>query len=252
MDIIYQNRSVLPTVKNTPAIYGWLNTVNGKWYVGQTKILRCRLRKYNRLNFTSQRIFYNAVTKYGIDKFICYKLMDCCPSIVALNYWEKWFIHEKNSMSPYGYNLRNGGDARDLSESTIRHMIASNKVKWTDELFCKKMLKRDTDRKMNTAMKKLLLHEYIEMRPLSSILQAKAMKDASLISNMDFLEKWRQLDPIIQKNYLLKYSITNPLKLSKYIKIAIKNGSLNGGYMIKYNPKSNNNTNLFVHYGRRG
>lgn len=96
-------------VKNVAGIYYWRNDINGKGYIGQTLHIRKRCCEYKRMSFRGQTLFYSAVIKYGLNNFTCYKLMECCPSVVALDYWETYWIKRLDTFGPNGYNQTSGG-----------------------------------------------------------------------------------------------------------------------------------------------
>lgn len=132
MTILCEHGEVTDAAKKTAGIYYWKNNVNGKGYVGQTLNLRTRTQSYRNQPNPRQRLLYFAIQKYGFENFTCYKVMDCCPSKVALNYWEKYWVKTLDTFGPNGYNLSIGGGARDelsiaRQKATIRF---NNREKW--------------------------------------------------------------------------------------------------------------------------
>lgn len=105
---------------NECGIYCFTNKINGKCYVGQGINLKKRLRSHysamKRQNVTNM-IFYTAVAKYGIENFDLEVLEFLDPALELtqlkslLDEKEKFYIKEKNSYVPNGYNQTLGGDA---------------------------------------------------------------------------------------------------------------------------------------------
>jgi len=112
MTVLCEHGKVTDVTTKTAGIYYWRNNINGKGYVGKTLNLKSRMNDYVKMRFKTQRAFYAAVKKYGLQNFTCYKVMDCCPSDVALNYWETYWIRELDTFidGGHGYNLTTGGD----------------------------------------------------------------------------------------------------------------------------------------------
>jgi len=145
MDILVSSGSVQPSDSES-AIYCWRNHENGKQYVGQSLDTKKRIMDYPD-HIRGQRLIYKAMSKYGLENFSCYKVMDCCPSKVALNYWETYWIKALDTLSPNGYNLRSGGGQYNtLSEESRKKMSLShkgkapaNKGKKMSDEFCKKI-----------------------------------------------------------------------------------------------------------------
>jgi group I intron endonuclease len=120
----------------TAGIYYWRNNVNGKGYVGQSIDICKRLRghksniKYKR----KSEPFYLAIYKYGADAFTCYKVMDCCPSYIALNYWEAYWVKELDTFGENGYNQTAGGSNCGCSLNTKTKIGNANRGRQhTDE-----------------------------------------------------------------------------------------------------------------------
>jgi group I intron endonuclease len=92
------------------------NKINGKIYIGQTnRSIKTRLREH-RTGKIGCRAIYNAIQKYGWDNFE--KDWYECPN-EDLNFDEDLLVSEMGTLSPDGYNLREGGGANGkLSEET--------------------------------------------------------------------------------------------------------------------------------------
>lgn len=101
-------------------IYKRQNKINGKIYIGQHQYDKEGI-DYNYLG--SGSIFKKALSKYGNDNFT-YELLESCENIDQLNERESYYIRIFDSVSPKGYNLRDGGKGKVLSEEA--HIILSN------------------------------------------------------------------------------------------------------------------------------
>ena len=98
-------------------IYIAKNVINGKGYIGQTiRAIEARLKEHEKGQSKGCSAFHGAIQKYGWTNFEidCYECHD-----EDLNKHEKWMINLMGTLSPDGYNLREGGGARGkLSEET--------------------------------------------------------------------------------------------------------------------------------------
>ena len=99
-------------------VYEFVNKINGKIYVGQAKDFKSRIRchRCNAKSYKNTNPFYNAIRKYGWDNFIINIIEEC--DVKLLNDREEYWIQEKNSLYPNGYNLMKGGSQYEMSEDT--------------------------------------------------------------------------------------------------------------------------------------
>ena len=116
MIVLCEQGKIAEAATKTAGIYYWKNNLNGKGYVGQSLNLKKRIRTYLRRRFADIPRFYSSVQKYGLENFTCYKVMDCCPSKVALNYWETYWIKALDTFGPNGYNMTTGGNANSITD----------------------------------------------------------------------------------------------------------------------------------------
>ncbi|MBR2518752.1 MAG: GIY-YIG nuclease family protein [Selenomonadaceae bacterium] len=87
-------------------IYLLIDGTNDLEYVGQTKRsaeLRFREHKYEKSYIGS------AIRAHGAGNFVIAILKECANQ-QELDYWEKYFIKWRDTKSPNGYNLTEGGD----------------------------------------------------------------------------------------------------------------------------------------------
>lgn len=85
-------------------IYKTTNLVNGKIYVGQHKS-NCFDAKY----YGSGKILKQAISKFGIDSFIC-ELIEWCETKEQIEEREIFWIAKYDSCNPnIGYNISEGG-----------------------------------------------------------------------------------------------------------------------------------------------
>lgn len=123
-------------------IYSYINTINGKVYVGQTTRPKVRHKQHVQaaLNNLDKTIFHKAIRKYGIQSFV-YKIekIVVCNSYKLyrkqIDFYEAVFIELYNSKTK-GYNMTNGGGnvwnneskkGRRLSEEHRRKISESEK-----------------------------------------------------------------------------------------------------------------------------
>jgi len=89
-------------------IYNATNKINGKGYIGQTiRPIKERLKAHLKKS-SNCKAFYGAIKKYGWENFVIdwYE----CPDD-ELNKHEKWMVKLMGTLSPDGYNLKEGGGA---------------------------------------------------------------------------------------------------------------------------------------------
>lgn len=89
-------------------IYVITNTVNSLQYVGITKNLKKRWYQHRNADGTS-RYLHPSIRKYGIENFVFSHIADVFD-LESAKFLEKLLIKEKNTKSPYGYNLTDGGE----------------------------------------------------------------------------------------------------------------------------------------------
>jgi group I intron endonuclease len=91
-------------------IYMIKNKINGKIYIGQTiRSIKKRLGQHKIGQSKKCRAIYNAIKKYGWRNFE--KDWYECPD-EDLNFDEELLVREMKTLSPDGYNLREGGGSR--------------------------------------------------------------------------------------------------------------------------------------------
>ncbi len=106
-------------------IYEFINNSNQKVYVGQAIDYKQRIRthKFN-LKQDKNTPFYNALKKYGWENFSINIIEECEEN--KLNEREVYWIEEKNSLYPNGYNLLEGGNQAKHTDIT-KQKISSGK-----------------------------------------------------------------------------------------------------------------------------
>jgi len=105
-------------------IYKITNSINDKVYIGQT--VRTINRRWSRhkgaLRESNKTPLYNAIRKYGWDKFKIEEI-DGANSLSELNYKEWLLIHKYNTLWPNGYNMREGGQNSGFPEKSKKKVI---------------------------------------------------------------------------------------------------------------------------------
>lgn len=103
---------VYKSLEKIPAVYSLRNTLNGKYYIGETMNLKRRMEEYfhssNRVKV--DRIIHKAIEKYGLENFLFeyYYL----PSFKKedLLQLEEEMIRRYGSLTPNGYNVCKRGN----------------------------------------------------------------------------------------------------------------------------------------------
>lgn len=90
------------------AIYGILNTVNGKLYIGQSRNLEKRWKAEKKAEGVNKHLKMS-MKKYGLDNFHFFILEEC--EVKDLNNRERFYIKLYHTFNPeFGYNKTSGGD----------------------------------------------------------------------------------------------------------------------------------------------
>jgi group I intron endonuclease len=118
-------------------IYKITNLKNDRCYIGQTT--KENPWKRIRVHYRDSTMSYinKAITKHGESCFKWEILMTCFDK-KGLNRMEKYFVKYFNSMSPNGYNLKEGGDCGGKSSKITKlkqslkrkHLLKNKTPKW--------------------------------------------------------------------------------------------------------------------------
>lgn len=117
-------------MENSYCVYMHTNKINGKKYVGQTKMKPEERwgRKGHRYKECTH--FFNAIKKWGFDNFE-HEIVYSGLSHTEANKKEQELIELYNTRnSKYGYNLREGGSNGGLSEESKKKLSVSRKGKY--------------------------------------------------------------------------------------------------------------------------
>jgi len=117
-------------------IYRIVNKITGKSYIGQTSILLSRRFAQHFDKSCKGRSLFKDGEIYGIDNFSIEELFDS-EDPEELDLQERKFIHEFNSIIPYGYNTQSGGfsgftfsaSEESKSKNSISHTLTANRKK---------------------------------------------------------------------------------------------------------------------------
>lgn len=78
-------------------------------------------------NYEPSMVLYKAMRKYGIENFYIELLEDNLYGNNLLNEKEKYWIEQYNSLVPFGYNVRQGGE--DCGRKEVYKIdIETNKI----------------------------------------------------------------------------------------------------------------------------
>lgn len=113
-------------------IYTHTNKLDGKVYVGQTwqepnRRWRKGSKKY--ISYRTTLVFYAALQKYGWENFES-EIVAYCQTQEEMNRMEEFYIKERNSLAPNGYNLRDICDGREKhTQETIEKIREKAKLR---------------------------------------------------------------------------------------------------------------------------
>jgi len=147
-------------------IYGILNNITGKWYIGQSKNVPRRTMEYLNMKIKSgQKLIYRALKKYGIQNFTCYKLEEC--KLNELSERELYWGSKLNSMCPTGYNLSLGGQGNKIISEETRLKMSKSSIGHKRNMGHKHS--EETKEKMSLSAKLVLTPERIEKMRIANI-----------------------------------------------------------------------------------
>lgn len=164
-------------------IYKITNKINGKLYIGQTT--RTIERRFRDHCTSSKSAISLAISKYGKENFNIEVIYEA-SSLEELNIKEIEFIKQFNSISPNGYNLREGGDNSSFGEETRKRMSESAKRK--------PKMTEDTKRKISESRKGE--KHYLYKKKLS-VKQRKILSDHAKLRTGD-------KNPMFNKNHTVE------------------------------------------------
>ena len=134
-------------------IYKATNTINNKYYIGQTiRSLEKRIDGHLKDSKNPKFYFHFAIKKYGIEKFK-WTILEFCYSQKELDEKEMWYIKHFKSFGEVGYNLTEGGSGsggHKCSEESRKKMSEYHKGKKMSEETKKKMSDSQKGKKLGT------------------------------------------------------------------------------------------------------
>lgn len=117
--------------ERTYCVYMHTNKVNGKKYIGQTKMKPEERWGSKGHRYRECTHFFNAIKKWGFDNFE-HEIVYSGLSHIEANEKEQELIELYNTRNlKYGYNLREGGSNGGLSEESKRKLSELRKGKYT-------------------------------------------------------------------------------------------------------------------------
>lgn len=204
-------------------IYKIKNNINEKIYVGQTtKTLDFRKKEHIRASrYTGYKnsIIYQAIRKYGIENFT-FELVEECENIL-LNNKEIFYIEQFKTISPYGYNMTEGGEANPTTSWEVREKIRKSALG--------RKVSEETRKKMSLAQ--LGNKNYFYNKKHSQETKDKISK------NHGMRGKFGKLNPISRKVVRLDKITNKELEEYESLEIAAK-------WIIKNGRKSANSSNI--------
>ena len=117
-------------------IYCYTNKQNGKKYVGQTNNIKRRYKQHKDDSFANysdaryNQAIHCAIRKYGLDNFD-FEILEVLENKTSeeVNERETYWIREKNSLAPNGYNLKATGEANRGRNSSSLSDADKNEIR---------------------------------------------------------------------------------------------------------------------------
>jgi group I intron endonuclease len=246
---------------NKGEIYIIKNIINNKIYIGQTKCVisgrkygaktRWQVHKYRASKCSNDcNIFYNAIRKYGEEKFQMNILIKC--NIDDLDFYEKKYIKEYNSLYPNGYNIENGG-----------HLNKKLSDKTKDELSELKRFKHIKNKDDINEIKEIMIKFDIKNLPRGFMYTSYNNKKGFLVSIDGKIKGFTSNNRTIEENFELALKYYNIYKNNENVEEFINKVNLDEklkckSKRIKYdeviNAMKNLNINelpLYIRYEKR-
>jgi len=111
-------------------IYGFRNSINGKWYIGQSVNIKERIRAHkSALNagYHNNEHFLRAWKKYG-EAFFDVLILEECNQDMLDTRETAWIAYHKSTIREFGYNLLSGGGGlKKHSEESKRKLSLKTK-----------------------------------------------------------------------------------------------------------------------------
>jgi group I intron endonuclease len=137
-------------------IYIITNSLNAKQYVGIAKNLNARWHQHKTMNGSSPYL-HAAIKKYGVDAFVFTHIATAYDLEAAFQI-ERLLIVDRNTKTPHGYNLTDGGDGVQgfvFSEETKQIISEKSKLMWSNkEHIAKHLAVRSSDEYRENQRKK--------------------------------------------------------------------------------------------------
>jgi hypothetical protein len=146
-------------------IYRLENIVTKKSYIGQTTKLNINARLNNHKSENSRCLLIKrSISKHGIENFDITILEKNIPEN-QLDDLEKKYIKTLNTLTPFGYNIENGGNKnKKLSKETKRKISESEKGKKLSEETKQKISLANKGRKLSEETKRKMSEDRIKRR----------------------------------------------------------------------------------------
>lgn len=113
---------------------------SGKSYIGQTIKTTKQRAKYTGEGYQKCPVFYKAILKYGFENFTCEILEEVTAETrqeikEKLGKLEQNYIQKLNTLAPFGYNIRLGGEEGSVfSKESKVCATGSNHFNWRTDL----------------------------------------------------------------------------------------------------------------------
>lgn len=112
---------------------------SGKSYIGQTIKTIEQRAKYTGEGYKRCSVFYRAILKYGFENFSCEILKEIQSETKQelkqkLDSLEQKYIQQYNTIAPFGYNIRSGGDDGYFSKCSQVCATGSEHFNWRTDL----------------------------------------------------------------------------------------------------------------------
>jgi group I intron endonuclease len=132
-------------------IYKVTNRINGKVYIGQTKVtLQSRWKQH--LRSKDESVFHRAIRKYGAENFTVEQIDVACDTAEMNAKEQYWIAHYESMNRDKGYNMTKGGrsGAVDLKRSEATRRKIADSIRGAKHWSAKKVMNVETGEVFDT------------------------------------------------------------------------------------------------------
>ena len=228
--------------ETTYKVYIHRNKINNKRYIGITK-KKVKQRWNKGEGYKSQRLFYNAIKKYGWNNIQHKILFENLTKEEACKKEQNLIASYKSNYTEYGYNIANGGNTSDAFTDEIKRKISINTKKALQNPLIRQKMKEHRKKQISPMKGKKLSEEHKLKLRHDGMKGKKHTQESKILMRKNIKNKKQVL--CIEQNIIYE-SINEAARQNnidyRNIHRSCNNNCRAGGFHWEYyNIKNNNN-----------